>query len=140
MHPGAICHHSDPTVQGLHCSGHPRVVQLESLIQPTSGVKQGCPLSPTLFAMLISPIITKMQSLSVEVTVLLYVDDLLIIISGSPEHTASLLRRCWEVMTEFQVITGLKVNPSKSAILILGAWSGAAVQTAAMVPLPIKKW
>ena len=115
-------------------------VQPESLIQPTSGVRQGCPLSPTLFAMLISPIITKMQSLSVEVTVLLYVDDLLIIISGSPEHTASLLRRCWEVMTEFQVITGLKVNPSKSAILVLGAWSGAAVQTVAMVPLPIKKW
>ena len=90
--------------------------------------------------MLISPIITKMQSLSVEVTVLLYVDDLVIIISGSPEHTASLLRRCWEVMTEFQVITGLKVNPSKSAILILGAWSAAAIQTVALVPLPIKKW
>ena len=81
-----------------------------------------------------------MQSLSVEVTILLYVDDLLIIISGSPEHTASLLRRCWGVMTEFQVITGLEVNPSKSAILVLGAWSGAAVQTVATVPLPIKKW
>ena len=43
-------------------------------------------------------------------------------------------------MTEFQVITGLKVNPSKSPMLILGAWSPAAIQTVALVPLPIKKW
>ena len=101
----------------IHGGGH-----LSSLIHPTSGVRQGCPLSPTIFAMVISPIISKLHSLSCEVTVLLYLDDLLIIASGLPGKTASLLHQCWTAMKEFQTITGLHVNSKKSAILVLGNW------------------
>ena len=88
--------------------------------------------------MLISPI--KLQTLSCDIIALLYVDHLLIIISGSPKRTAALLVLCWGVMTEFQDITGLRVNLKKSAILKLGIWTVSALQTLAMVPLPIQKW
>ena len=39
-------------------------VCLSSLIWPTSGIRQGCPLSPILFAMLVSPIIHKLNLIS----------------------------------------------------------------------------
>ena len=113
-------------------------VHLSTLIHRTSGVRQGCPLPPTIFAMLISPMVTKLQTLFVDVNVLLYVDDL-IIIFGSPQKTASLLHECWAVMEQFQHITGLNVNPKKSAILTLGIWTVAALRDLASVPLPVQK-
>ena len=56
-------------------------VCLSSLIWPTSGIRQGCPLSPILFAMLVSPIIHKLNLVSPCIRVLLYADDLLVIMA-----------------------------------------------------------
>ena len=45
-------------------------VHLSSVIRPTSGVRQGSRLSLTIFAMPISPIVTKLQTLSLDITIL----------------------------------------------------------------------
>ena len=57
---------------------------MDKLIHPQSGVRQGCPLLPTLSAMLLSPSICKLQGISNYISVLLYADDLLIIIHDPP--------------------------------------------------------
>ena len=76
------------------------------MLTPNSGVRQGCPLSPTLSLMLISPIVRKQQQVSGHVTVLLYVDDLLIIISGNLDFVVATLQECWMDMLHFQNVTG----------------------------------
>ena len=48
----------------LHCEIH-----LNKFIHPQSGVRQGCPWSPTLFAMLISPLVHKLQGISDSIAV-----------------------------------------------------------------------
>ena len=97
-------------------------VMLHEIITPTSGIRQGCPLSPSLFAVLISPISTYLMELSPTVTVLLYADDLLIIIRDAPLQAALALRSCIEVMKMFSQFCGLQINHDKGAILIVGPW------------------
>ena len=91
-------------------------------ILPRSGVRQGCPFSPTIFAMLISPIIHKLMDLSEHVQVLLYADDLIIIIECDPATGARVFLLVWSRVQEFSTITGLYTNLDKSNILLKGHW------------------
>ena len=65
-------------------------VQRDAWFAPTSGVKQGYPLSPTFFAIIVS-LSRKLSQLSPHTTVLLYADDLVIHIHRSPSEVACLL-------------------------------------------------
>ena len=53
-------------------------------IHPTSGIRQGCPLSPTPVALLISRVAVYLSDVNSCIEILLYADDLLIIITPPP--------------------------------------------------------
>ena len=91
-------------------------------IHPRSGVRQGCPFSPSIFAMLISPIIHKLMDLSDHVQVLLYADDLIIIIDCDPNTGVRVFLLVWSRVQEFSTVTGLYTNLDKSNILLKGQW------------------
>ena len=86
---------------------------------PASGVRQGCPLSPSIFAMLISPLAQKLMSISDNVQVLLYADDLLI------ENAVYIFLLVWGSVRAFSRYLGLHVNYKKSAVLLKGQWPEA---------------
>ena len=94
----------------------------ENKIFPCSGVRQGCPFSPSVFAMLISRIIHKLMDLSVHVQVLLYADDLIIIIDCDPTTGVRVFLLVWKKIQEFSEVTCLFTNLDKSNILLKGQW------------------
>ena len=93
------------------------------MIRPTSGIRQGCALSPALFAMLVSPTVQKILRAIPNVTVLLYADDLLIIFTGSPQSCALDVGLCSDILQDFTFHVSLEVNPDKSAFVLKGEWS-----------------
>ena len=97
-------------------------VCLSSLIWPKSGIRQGCSLSPILFAMLVSPIIGRLNSISPHILVLFYADDSLVIIRDSQSNCTPHLSNINSALKEFEFIVGLSVNKDKSAILLKGYW------------------
>mmetsp|Transcript_112900 Transcript_112900/g.196005 ORF Transcript_112900/g.196005 Transcript_112900/m.196005 type:complete len:167 (-) Transcript_112900:345-845(-) len=102
------------------------------------GVRQGCPLSPTLFAMLISPIIQRLQGISTHITVLLYGDDLLIIIHDTPSASERHMVAVKAERDTFSGTTGLSLNSSKSGILVKGSWVPVLVLSLRIMKIPVK--
>ena len=96
------------------------VVKPHQRFSPASGVRQGCPLSPSIFAMLISPLAQKLMSISDNVQVLLYADDLLIVVTGAPENAVYIFLLVWGSVRAFSRYSGLHVNYKKSAVLLKG--------------------
>ena len=86
-------------------------------IYPSSGVRQGCPLCLSIFAMLISPLAQKLTSISEHVQVLLYADDLLIIIVGAPNQAVFVFILARADIKIFYKFSRLRVNCKKSALL-----------------------
>lgn len=86
--------------------------------------RQGCPLSPLLFAIAIEPLAIALRShpcirgvlrYGVEHTVSLYADDLLVYISDPSMSIPSIL----DIFTSFGLVSGYKLNLTKREILPL---------------------
>ena len=73
--------------------------------------------------MLISPLAQKLTSVSDTVQILLYADDLLIIVTGEPAQAVFVFLIVWGSLKAFSKYSGLMVNHKKSAILLKGHWT-----------------
>ncbi|PKU67688.1 Putative ribonuclease H protein [Dendrobium catenatum] len=99
---------------------------LEGYFNSSSGIRQGCPMSPYLFSIIMDALSIKfdiattnnsfhgIKAGSCEVSHLLFADDLLVFgtATTSNAHTIN------EILSDFAAVSGLKVNPLKSSILI----------------------
>ena len=101
------------------------VVMPQHRFSPASGIGRGCPLLPSIFAMLISPLAQKLMSISDRVQVLLYTDDLLIVVTGEPVNAVYIFLLVWGSVTAFSKYSGLHVNYKKSAVSLKGQWPEA---------------
>ncbi|PKU79785.1 Putative ribonuclease H protein [Dendrobium catenatum] len=98
---------------------------LEGFFKSSSGLRQGCPLSPLLFCIAmdgLSNILTDpayphnfkgIYCKDFYINHLMYADDLLMMGESSREN-ANMLKTC---LKHFATISGLHINPSKSAII-----------------------
>ena len=78
-----------------------------------AGVRQGCPLSPIVYAMVAEVLLDKIEADCENVFVRAYADDTVLIIQDM-EKTIPILEKLFE---EFEAISGLRLNRSKSVIV-----------------------
>ena len=94
-------------------------------------------LSPSIFALLISPIARKLTAISPQVQGLLYANGLLIIVTRNPYQAVFTFDLAWADIKSF---SGLFVNAKKCAILLKGVWTEShKVQLLSTGP-PIQKF
>ncbi|PKU61333.1 putative mitochondrial protein [Dendrobium catenatum] len=99
---------------------------LEGYFNSTSGIRQGCPLSPYLFCIIMDglsslfDLATSNNSLqgikagNCEVSHLMFADDLLVFSTATTANAHTIK----SILMDFAAVSGLNVNPNKSSILI----------------------
>ena len=106
--------------------------RLHAGFELTSGVRQGCPLSPLLYAVAAEALMDKLESAVPEIFIRAYADD-----------TALVTKDFWDtaprlavVFEEFSHISGLKLNKNKSIIIPLSNSPLEVFQNRKVVEVP----
>ena len=105
--------------------GHIRTKEgVSEIIQSTIGVKQGCPLSPTLFGLYIDEMAEYLEKKGgkgaqlggTQIPLLLYADDI-VLISDSPEE----MQKHLNILRIFALDSGMSVNLGKTKTMIFNS-------------------
>ena len=104
----------DIVVKGTRCAG----------FSLTRGVRQGCPLSPLLFAVASDLLLRRIQSVAPAALNRAYADDLVILASRALDHLPAL--HC--LFEEYARVSGLRLNFWKSVIVPLFEYDEPALR------------
>ena len=102
-------------------SKHPQWWKIESISpenESISGTRQGCPLSPLLFNIVLKVLATAIRAekeikgiqIGKEVKLSLFADDMILYIENPEDSTRKLL----EIINEYSKVAGYKINTQKS--------------------------
>ena len=86
--------------------------------QVTTGIRQGCPLSPLLFVLVTEPFNRELGRLSAHCGYRAFADDLALVAGGGP----NIWRAAKRLFDEFARASGLHLNLAKSVVLPLWDW------------------
>ena len=81
-----------------------------------AGIRQGCPLSPLLFAVVVDPLLRRLRRESPSATVRAYADDLATVLS----NLSGALPTLSVIFSDFALASGLQLNFNKVVIVPLG--------------------
>ncbi|MCO5567345.1 hypothetical protein L7F22_021035 [Adiantum nelumboides] len=91
-------------------TGHVRTTEgISDLVHSTIGVKQGCPLSPTLFGMYVDEVSPTLFG----IPLLLYADDIVLIFDSQEG-----MQRDLDALHSFAEDSGLSINLSKTKVMV----------------------